>query len=167
MFESFRNGTTIKIQQVTKTKLLFEQFIYYSSHDPNYFLRDEIRYRHRFLPFANLCAPPYIPHADFLHIQHLSDKRDSPAELYQDAINHFAQAKTSFETYLTRINASRMSTFTRTFTIGFTSLIDVEAYIRVAKTNSVVLKLLLSGHKPDVKVDFDFSLHAHYPTLKV
>ena len=137
------------------------------SNDPNYFLRDEIRYRHRFLPFANLCAPPYIPHADFLHIQRLSDTRESPSELYQDAINHFNQAKTSFDTYLTRIATSKMSTSNRTFTMGFTSLIDVEAYIRIAKTNGIVLKLLLSGHKPDVKIDFDFSLHAHYPTLKL
>lgn len=137
------------------------------SNEPNYFLRDETRYRHRFLPFANLCAPPYIPHADFLHIQHLSDTRESPSELYQDAINHFNQAKTLFETYLNRMATSKMSTSNRTFTIGFTSLIDVEAYVRIAKTNGIVLKLLLSGHKPDVKIDFDFSLHAHYPTLKL
>ena len=144
-------------------------FFYYSSNDSNYFLRDEIRYRHRFLPFANLCAPPYMPHTDFLHIQHLSDNRYTASELYQDAINNFSQAKTCFDTYLTRITTSKQhqSTLSRTFTIGFTSLLDVESYIRIAKTNGIVLKLLLSGHKPDVKIDFDFSLHAHYPTLKL
>lgn len=97
----------------------------------------------------------------------MSDTRETPGELYQDAINHFNQAKTSFESYLTRMTTSKMPTLTRTFTIGFTSLIDVESYIRIAKTNGIVLKLLLSGHKPDVKIDFDFSLHAHYPTLKL
>ena len=137
------------------------------STDANYFLRDEIRYRHRFLPFANLCAPPYMPHSDFLHIQQLSDNRYSAPELYQDAINHFSQAKTYFETYLNRMTASKLTTLTRTFTTGFTSLSDVECYIRIAKTNSIVLKLLLGGHKQDVKIDFDFSLHAHYPTLKL
>ncbi|CAF3628698.1 unnamed protein product [Rotaria sp. Silwood1] len=138
--------------------------------DSNYFLRDEIRYRHRFLPFANLCAPPYMPHTDFLHIQHLSDNRYTASELYQDAINNFSQAKTYFENYLNRITTSKQyqqQTLNRTFTIGITSLIDVESYIRIAKTNGIVLKLLLSGHKPDVKIDFDFSLHAHYPTLKL
>jgi hypothetical protein len=148
---------------------LSKQFsIFYFSNDPNYFLRDEIRYRHRFLPFANLCAPPYMPHTDFIHIQNLSDSRYTASELYQDAINNFSQAKTYFENYLTRMTASKQpQTLSRTFTIGFTSLSDVESYIRIAKTNGIVLKLLLSGHKPDVKIDFDFSLHAHYPTLKL
>ncbi|CAF1111073.1 unnamed protein product [Rotaria sordida] len=147
-----------------------ERRLKFSSNDSNYFLRDEIRYRHRFLPFANLCAPPYMPHTDFLHIQHLSDNRYTASELYQDAINNFLQAKTYFENYLNRITTSKQyqqQMSNRTFTIGFTSLIDVESYIRIAKTNGIVLKLLLSGHKPDVKIDFDFSLHAHYPTLKL
>ncbi|CAF3203760.1 unnamed protein product [Rotaria socialis] len=147
-----------------------ERRLKFSSNDSNYFLRDEIRYRHRFLPFANLCAPPYMPHTDFLHIQHLSDNRYTASELYQDAINNFSQAKTYFETYLNRITTSKQyqqQTFNRTFTTGFTSLIDAESYIRIAKTNGIVLKLLLGGHKPDVKIDFDFSLHAHYPTLKL
>lgn len=109
-----------------------------------------------------------MPHTDFLHIQHLSDNRYSPSELYQDAINHFSQAKTYFENYLNRMTtAKQQQTLSRTFTIGFTSLVDAENYIRIAKTNTVVLKLLLSGHKADVKIDFDFSLHAHYPTLKL
>ncbi len=142
-------------------------FFLHFSNDRNYFLRDEIRYRHRFLPFANLCAPPYMPHADFLHIQQLSDSRYTASELYQDAINHFSQAKTYFENYFNRMTTSKQQTFNRTFTTGFTSLIDVESYIRIAKTNGIVLKLLLSGHKPDIKIDFDFSLHAHYPTLKL
>ena len=133
------------------------------SKDSNYFLRDEIRYRHRFLPFANLCAPPYMSHADFTHIQHLSDNRYSAPELYQDAINNFTQAKTYFDTYLTRSAAAKQATWT----LGFTSALDVESYVRIAKTNGIVLKLLLSGHKPDVKIDFDFSVHPHYPTLKL
>jgi hypothetical protein len=111
-----------------------------------------------------------MPHTDFLHIQNLSDNRYTPSELYQDAINNFTQAKTSFENYLTRTTTSKQSqhqTLSRTFTTGFTSLADVESYIRIAKTNGIVLKLLLSGHKPDIKIDFDFSLHAHYPTLKL
>jgi hypothetical protein len=108
-----------------------------------------------------------MPHADFLHIQSLSDNRYTSAELYQDAINNFSQAKISFENYFNRITTSKQSTLNRTFTTGFTSLIDVESYIRIAKTNGIVLKLLLSGHKPDVKIDFDFSLNTHYPTLKL
>ncbi|UJR31819.1 hypothetical protein I4U23_019296 [Adineta vaga] len=144
-----------------------EQRLKFSSTDQNYFLRNEIRYRHRFLPFANLCAPPYMPHSDFLHIQHLSDNRYSTSELYQDAINNFSQAKTYFETYLNRLTTSKQQTLHRTFTTCFTSIFDVESYIRVAKTNCVVLKLLLSGHKPDMTIDFDFSLHPHYPTLKL
>jgi hypothetical protein len=109
-----------------------------------------------------------MPHTDFLHIQNLSDNRYTASELYQDAINHFSHAKTYFENYLNRITTSKQQqTLSRTFTTGFTSLIDVESYIRIAKTNGIVLKLLLTGHKPDVKIDFDFSLHAHYPTLKL
>jgi hypothetical protein len=108
-----------------------------------------------------------MPHTDFLHIQHLSDNRYTASELYQDAINNFFQAKTYFENYYNRMTTSKQQTINRTFTTGFTSLIDVESYIRIAKTNGIVLKLLLGGHKPDVKIDFDFSLHAHYPTLKL
>ncbi len=109
-----------------------------------------------------------MSHTDFLHIQHLSDNRYTAPELYQDAINNFSQAKTSFENYLNRMTTSKQQpTLSRTFTTGFTSIIDVESYIRIAKTNGIVLKLLLTGHKPDVKIDFDFSLHAHYPTLKL
>jgi hypothetical protein len=109
-----------------------------------------------------------MPHSDFLHIQSLSDNRFTPGELYQDAINNFSQAKIYFENYFNnRMAISKQTTLNRTFTTGFTSLIDVESYIRIAKTNGIVLKLLLSGHKPDVKIDFDFSLHAHYPTLKL
>ena len=111
-----------------------------------------------------------MSHTDFLHIQHLSDSRCTAAELYQDAVNSFSQAKTYFENYLNRITTSKQyqqQTLNRTFTIGFTSLLDVESYIRIAKTNSIVLKLLLSGYKPGVKIDFDFTLHTHYPTLKL
>ena len=108
-----------------------------------------------------------MTHTDFLHIQHLSDNRYTPSELYQDAINNFTQAKTHFENYLNRMTTSKQPTLSRTFTTGFTSLIDVESYIRIAKTNGIVLKVLLSGHKPDVKIDFDFNLHPHYPTLKL
>ncbi|CAF1042715.1 unnamed protein product [Adineta steineri] len=150
--------------------LEIEQRLKFSSNDSNYFLRDEIRYSHRFLPFANLCAPPYMSHADFLQIQHVSDNRYTASELYQDAINNFTHAKTYFENYVNRVTTSKQhqqQTLSRTFTTGFTSLTDVESYIRIAKTNGIVLKLLLSGHKPDVKLDFDFSLHAHYPTLKL
>lgn len=108
-----------------------------------------------------------MPHTDFVHIQHLSDSRYTASELYQDAINHFTQAKTSFENYYNRMMTSKQPTLSRTFITGFTSLTDVESYIRIAKTNGIVLKVLLSGHKPDVKIDFDFNLHAHYPTLKL
>ncbi|CAF1108232.1 unnamed protein product [Adineta steineri] len=111
-----------------------------------------------------------MSHADFLQIQHVSDNRYTASELYQDAINNFTHAKTYFENYVNRVTTSKQhqqQTLSRTFTTGFTSLTDVESYIRIAKTNGIVLKLLLSGHKPDVKLDFDFSLHAHYPTLKL
>jgi len=149
-----------------------DQRFKFNSNDSNYFLRDEIRYRHRFLPFANLCAPPYISHADFVQIQNSSDNR-STTDLYQDAINNFSQAKIHFENYFNRMTNSngtaskQNSNSSRTLTIALTSLIDVENYILIAKKNSIVVKLLLSGHKAETKIDFDFSLNAHYPVFKL
>jgi hypothetical protein len=143
------------------------KFLCCSTNDANYFLRDEIRYRHRFLPFANLCAPSYMSHVDFIRIQHLSDSRYTTSELYQDAINKFSQAKTYFETYLTRMNTSKQANPSSTFAMGCTSLHDVESYIRIAKMNGIVLKLLLTGHKSEMKIDFDFNIHTHYPVLKL
>lgn len=81
----------------------------FSKSDSNYFLRDEIRYRHRFLPFANLCAPPYMSHTDFIHIQNLSDNRLTAKDLYQEAIDNFTQGKVHFETYFNRMTTDRKS----------------------------------------------------------
>ena len=110
-----------------------------------------------------------MSHTEFLQIQNLSDARLPIKDLYQEAIHNFTQAKTYFETYFNRMTTSNKqpTNLSRTFTIGFTSLMDVESYIRIAKTNGVVLKLLSSGHKPEMKIDFDFSLHAHDATLKL
>lgn len=138
------------------------------SNDPNYFLSDEIRYHHRFLPFANLYAPPFMPHSDFVQMQNLRNGKLSVTELYQEAIVHFGQARTSFETYLTRLTSFKnWNPQHRTFTTGLTSVADIESYIKIAKTNTIVVQLLQKEHKPDTKIDFDFSVHAHYPILKL
>ena len=114
-----------------------------------------------------------MPHADFLHIQNLSDNRLTTTELYQEAINNFSQAKTYFESYVNRLTnptggaSKQIANPSRTLTIALTSLADVETYILIAKKNNIVAKLLLSGNKPELKIDFDFSLNAHYPVFKL
>ncbi|CAF0739540.1 unnamed protein product [Didymodactylos carnosus] len=135
-----------------------------------YFLKDEVRYRHRFMPFSNLCAPRYMKYHDFKDIQQLCDGDHNIHDLYQDSVTHFQQAKVYFETYLNKITLKHSSTKTplnRTFTIGFTSVKDVESYIKIAKTNVIVVRLLAAGHKRGETIDFDFNTNSHYPMLKL
>ncbi|CAF0815780.1 unnamed protein product [Didymodactylos carnosus] len=135
-----------------------------------YFLKDEVRYHHRFMAFSNLCAPHYMKYHDFKNIQHLCDSRHGVNNLYQDSVAHFQQAKTYFETYLNRITLKHSSSKTplnRTFTIGFTSVQNVESYIKVAIKNMIVVRLLAAGHKRGEIIDFDFNISSHYPILKL
>ena len=46
---------------------------------------------------------------------------------------------------------------------------DIDNLLKIAKTNFVVMKLLLGGHKADAKArpEWDFSHHKIYPIIKV
>jgi len=45
---------------------------------------------------------------------------------------------------------------------------EVQALIKVAKTNFVVMRVLIGGHKKDSNAppEFDFSLHKLFPVIK-
>ena len=46
---------------------------------------------------------------------------------------------------------------------------DVDNLLKISKTNFVVMKLMLGGHKAEAKVrpEWDFSHHKIYPIMKV
>ena len=82
-------------------------------------------------------------------------------DLYNYAAKHFSQAKTMYEGLQTGEipPAPGMPA----------DLPELDHLLKIAKTNFVVMKLLLGGHKADVKArpEYDFSCHKIYPIIKV
>lgn len=113
---------------------------------------EEVRYSHRFQPFTNVSTPPYIPYVQYKEMSDL--KRYEPdataVSLYGAACKCFHQAKSLLESFH---NPSE----------------EVQAMIKVAKVNFVVMKILMGGHKKDSQEPpvFDFTSHPVYPTIKM
>nr|KAG5696325.1 hypothetical protein BaRGS_027935 [Batillaria attramentaria] len=109
------------------------------------FDNEEVRFSHRFAPFASVVTPP-------MEMSDMSryDREPAPEDLYGAACKGFHQAKCMLESLLVPTE-------------------EVQALLRVAKTNFVVMKLLMGGHKKDSKdaPEFDFSQHKVYPVIKV
>lgn len=116
---------------------------------------EEVRYNHRFLPFANVSTPPPIQYAHFREMTQMpgdyeNRSANSAADMYKWSCNCFQQAKTLFE--------------------GISNPSDeIQTIIKVVKTNFIVAKLLLGGHKKDCKEppEFEFTMHKIYPVIKL
>uniref|UniRef100_A0A8W8N8N6 Protein MAK10 homolog n=1 Tax=Magallana gigas TaxID=29159 RepID=A0A8W8N8N6_MAGGI len=113
---------------------------------------EEVRYSHRFQPFTNVSTPPYIPYVQYKEMSDLNryEPDATAVSLYGAACKCFHQAKSLLESFH---NPSE----------------EVQAMIKVAKVNFVVMKILMGGHKKDSQEPpvFDFTSHPVYPTIKM
>ncbi|XP_049541353.1 N-alpha-acetyltransferase 35, NatC auxiliary subunit isoform X1 [Anopheles darlingi] len=112
------------------------------------FDNEQVRFEHRFAPFASLTTPPPMPYSEFRQLKMFM--LQSPAqELYAAAAKHFHEARTLLET----------------FPNPDEEWMDV---VKVAKMNFVMMNLLASGHSRESKQppEFDFSCHRYFPIIK-
>ncbi|XP_071449323.1 N-alpha-acetyltransferase 35, NatC auxiliary subunit [Hetaerina americana] len=112
---------------------------------------EKVRYEHRFGPFGSLLTPPPVQYSEFKEMTCLTPcKQTSSASLYLTGCEQFHQARSLLEMIS---NPDQ----------------EVNSLLKIAKTNFVVLKLLAGGHKKDSTVppDFDFSVHYHFPIIKL
>eukprot|EP00106_Octopus_bimaculoides_P003105 XP_014770547.1 PREDICTED: N-alpha-acetyltransferase 35, NatC auxiliary subunit-like [Octopus bimaculoides] len=116
------------------------------------FDNEEIRYSHRFAPFVHFVTPPMVHYSRYKEMNDLSkyNYERASTEMYGLACKQFHQAKTFYE------NIPNPNE-------------EVQNLIKIAKTNYVVMKLLLSGHKKDSSdpPEFDFSLSKVCPVIKL
>ncbi|KFM79599.1 N-alpha-acetyltransferase 35, NatC auxiliary subunit, partial [Stegodyphus mimosarum] len=116
------------------------------------FDNERVRYEHRFAPFNSVLTPPPVPYSQFIEMTDLGQyrPRPSPEDLYMEACKCFHHARTNIEN-ITDPNE------------------EVLNLLKVAKTNFIVMKLLLSGHKKRSKdtPEFDFTVHKNYPIIKI
>ncbi|XP_070542793.1 N-alpha-acetyltransferase 35, NatC auxiliary subunit-like isoform X2 [Ptychodera flava] len=116
------------------------------------FDNEQVRYEHRFAPFGNVLTPPPVQYQQFLDMTNLSKYNPplTPVDFYISSCKHFQQAKGIFESIM---NPSE----------------EILTLIKVAKTNFVVMKLVVGGHKKDSKepASFDFTTHNIFPIIKI
>ncbi|CAG2221312.1 MAK10 [Mytilus edulis] len=120
---------------------------------PNFeFDSEEVRYSHRFQPFTTVSTPPYIHYNQYREMSDIGryDSDSSVTSLYSASCNCFFKAKSLFESLS---NPSE----------------EIQILTKISKTNYVVMKLLMGGHKKDSKIapEFDYSLHKAFPVLKI
>ncbi|RWS18030.1 N-alpha-acetyltransferase 35: NatC auxiliary subunit-like protein [Dinothrombium tinctorium] len=113
---------------------------------------DQIRHEHRFAAFNSVIAPPpvsYNQYKDMTEQMSLAN-RQNPNELYATACKCFQQAKILFE------NIPEPNE-------------EICSCMKIAKTNYVVIKLLLSGHIGELKTypEFDFSVDKVFPIIRI
>lgn len=113
---------------------------------------EKVRYHHRFLPFNVVVTPPPVNYNTFVTMTDLSNfpQPVTPSTLYHDARNHFFKAKTLIES-ITNPNS------------------EMQALLKIVKTNFVVMKLLEGGHKKDDPnpPQFDYNYHSCFPIIRV
>ncbi|KAJ6643077.1 N-alpha-acetyltransferase 35, NatC auxiliary subunit like [Pseudolycoriella hygida] len=113
------------------------------------FDKEQIRFEHRFAPFAGLLNLPQITYTEFNNMRTYFMMKSQSNELYLEAGKHFHSARIMMESIP---NPD----------------FEILDMIKVAKTNFVVMNLLARGHKKDSKTppSFDFSLHKYFPIIK-
>ncbi|XP_077297193.1 N-alpha-acetyltransferase 35 isoform X2 [Arctopsyche grandis] len=114
----------------------------------SHFDNEAVRYKHRFAPLS-VMTPPLVQYTEFKRIT-LRLRYENPIILYLGGCKHFQLARTLMESIP---NPDQ----------------EITDLLKVAKTNFVVLKLLAGGHKSDSMTppDFDFSVHRHFPIIKL
>lgn len=125
---------------------------------------EEVRYNRRFSPFGCIVTPPSIPFAQYVEITSYAryDNPPSYADLFNLSLKHFSQAKGMYES----LQAGDFPVIPNGMP---TELADLDVLLKISKTNYVVMKLLIGGHKSDIKKppEWDFSFHNVYPIIKL
>ncbi|XP_035667068.1 N-alpha-acetyltransferase 35, NatC auxiliary subunit-like isoform X1 [Branchiostoma floridae] len=116
------------------------------------FDNEQVRYEHRFAPFASIVTPPLVPYSQFQDMVALEKFSPplQPADFYVQACKCFQQAKNIYESFPNQTK-------------------EVQTLCKVAKTNFVVVKLLLGGHKRESKSppEWDFTEHNTFPIIRL
>ncbi|XP_038078607.1 N-alpha-acetyltransferase 35, NatC auxiliary subunit-like isoform X1 [Patiria miniata] len=116
------------------------------------FDNEKVRFEHRFAAFSAVLTPPLVQYETFCEMTDIRkmDANRTPLDVYYTAYKFFMQASSMLE---------KIPNLTP----------ELNALIRVAKTNVVVIKLLMGGHKRDSKVppEFDFGTHNIFPIIKL
>lgn len=111
------------------------------------FDNEQVRYEHRFGTFATLLTPPLMPYTQYKEVLEHTEK--APANsLYTAASRDFGQARQILE-----------SVQPSTPEEDFSNLITIN------KTNFVAASVL--ARDKSRPIDFDFSLHLNFPTVKL
>ncbi|XP_041369132.1 N-alpha-acetyltransferase 35, NatC auxiliary subunit-like isoform X2 [Gigantopelta aegis] len=107
---------------------------------------EEVRYCHRFAPFTNVVTPPMVHYSQYKRYECEPTAKD----MYSAACKCFYQAKQLYES------------------LPYPDE-EIQSLIKISKTNFVVMKLLVGGHKKDSTdpPEFDFSQHKVYPIIKL
>uniref|UniRef100_A0A0B7AAS0 Protein MAK10 homolog n=1 Tax=Arion vulgaris TaxID=1028688 RepID=A0A0B7AAS0_9EUPU len=116
------------------------------------FDNEEVRYSHRFAPFAAIVTPPMVHYAQYKDMSDLRryDPLPTTQEMFGSACKCFCQAKELLESITPQTD-------------------EIQTIIKNAKTNFVVMKLVVGGHKEDSldPPEFDFSQHKIFPVIKL
>ncbi|XP_046913396.2 N-alpha-acetyltransferase 35 [Dermatophagoides farinae] len=112
---------------------------------------EEIRYKHRFSPLLQLegTLQSYLNYSECF--DSFVRSKSSTRLLYTEACQLFEQARKHFESLQQN---------------DLTFQDEVQSYIKVAKTNNIVLKLFLSGHNEKGCVEFNFIDTVYFPTIR-
>lgn len=116
------------------------------------FENEQVRYKHRFAPFNSVITPPPVQYSQYREMTDFGRYVPKPSseDLFSAACKCFQYAKMFLES-ISEPNE------------------EVVTIMKVAKTNFVVMKLLLSGHKKQATdyPEFDFSVHKNFPLIKI
>lgn len=116
------------------------------------FDNERVRFEHRFSVFGAILTPPLVQYDQFCEITtpKKGDAHPSPEALYGTASELFSHAAELLDKVPNPVP-------------------EIHSLIRVAKTNKVVLRLLVQGHKRESQAppQFDFTNHRTFPIIKL
>lgn len=116
------------------------------------FDKEQVRYEHRFAPFSGILTPPPVQYAQYKEMTDPFKYQLPPTseEMYLGACKCFHHARMLLDNVLDLSD-------------------ELTSVMKVAKTNFVVVKLLLSGHKKNSTCypEFDFSQHKNFPIIRI
>ncbi|XP_064460377.1 N-alpha-acetyltransferase 35, NatC auxiliary subunit-like [Ornithodoros turicata] len=116
------------------------------------FDKEQVRYEHRFAPFNSILTPPPVQYAQYKEMTdpYRYQPPPTPEDMYLGACKCFQHVRILLE------NVPELND-------------ELTSVVKVAKTNFVVVKLLLSGHKKNSASypEFDFSQHKNFPIIRI
>lgn len=110
----------------------------------------ELCFQHRFAAFACIVTPHLLTYSDYEQLAGIRNYAGKDINLYEAASRHFTSAKIFLEA-LPHPSA------------------ELQGLLKVIKMNIVIMNLSAKGHKGESKVRpfLDFSLHKHFPVIRI